>query len=78
MAVRSREGYRIMGFLCPRMSLAGVRLRVMAYRYRMCPGEGAERVMRDLHCAHARYVWNLACDTRSHMLSELAEWRAGP
>jgi putative transposase len=37
----------------------------MAHRYRMYPGEGAERVMRDLHCAHARYVWNLAVEQQS-------------
>jgi transposase len=36
----------------------------------MYPREGVERVMRDLHCAHARYVWNLAVEQQ-------AWWRPG-
>lgn len=37
----------------------------MANRYRLYPGEVAQQVMRDLHCAHARYVWNLAVEQQS-------------
>ncbi len=37
----------------------------MAHRYRLTPAAGQELVMRE-HCAHARYVWNLAC--------ELSQW----
>jgi putative transposase len=37
----------------------------MAIRCRMCPGAGAEQIMRDLHCAHARYVWNLCVEQQS-------------
>jgi putative transposase len=28
----------------------------------MYPADGAARVTRDVHCAHARLVWNLACE----------------
>ncbi len=52
------------------MSVVGVRLRSVANRYRLYPGGEAERVMRDLHCAHARYVWNLAVEQQSW-------WRPG-
>ncbi|HEY2639402.1 MAG TPA: transposase [Streptosporangiaceae bacterium] len=34
----------------------------MTVRNRMCPDAHAEAVMRDLHCAHARFVWNLAVE----------------
>jgi len=34
----------------------------MAHRYRMTPDAGQELVMRDRHCADARFVWNLACE----------------
>ncbi len=36
----------------------------------MYPDAGAAAVMRDLHCAHARYVWNLAVEQQSW-------WRPG-
>jgi putative transposase len=38
-------------------------------RYRMIPTSAQEAVLRD-HCAHARYVWNLAVEQRQH-------WRPG-
>ncbi len=38
-------------------------------RYRLLPTPAQEAVLRD-HCAHARYVWNLAVEQRRH-------WRAG-
>jgi putative transposase len=37
----------------------------MAHRYRLTPTPGQETVMRE-HCAHARFVWNLAW--------ELSQW----
>jgi putative transposase len=42
----------------------------MAVRNRMYPDAQAEAIMRDLHCAHARFVWNLAVDQQSW-------WRPG-
>jgi putative transposase len=42
----------------------------MAIRNRMCPDLRAEAVMRELHCAHARFVWNLAVEQQSW-------WRPG-
>jgi hypothetical protein len=38
-------------------------------RYRLLPAPAQEAVLRD-HCAHARYVWNLAVEQRAH-------WRPG-
>ena len=38
-------------------------------RYRLLPTPAQEAVLRD-HCAHARYVWNLAVEQHSH-------WRPG-
>src|ERR1700761_3478322 len=38
-------------------------------RYRLKPSLTQEAVLRD-HCAHARYVWNLAVEQHSH-------WRPG-
>ena len=38
-------------------------------RYRLLPTPAQEAVLRD-HCGHARYVWNLAVEQRSH-------WRPG-
>jgi putative transposase len=38
-------------------------------RYRLCPSPAQEMVLRD-HCAHARYVWNLAVEQHVH-------WRPG-
>ena len=38
-------------------------------RYRLLPSLAQEAVLRD-HCAHARYVWNLAVEQQSH-------WRRG-
>ena len=38
-------------------------------RYRLCPSPAQEAVLRD-HCAHARYVWNLAVEQQSW-------WRPG-
>lgn len=34
-------------------------------RYRLLPTPTQEAVLRD-HCAHARYVWNLAVEQHSH------------
>src|SRR5712691_1574168 len=34
-------------------------------RYRLLPTPGQEAVLRD-HCAHARYVWNLAVEQHAH------------
>jgi len=34
-------------------------------RYRLLPSPAQEAVLRD-HCAHARYVWNLAVEQHSH------------
>jgi transposase len=34
-------------------------------RYRLLPAPAQEAVLRD-HCAHARYVWNLAVEQQSH------------
>jgi putative transposase len=34
-------------------------------RYRLLPAHAQEAVLRD-HCAHARYVWNLAVEQHSH------------
>ena len=42
----------------------------MAIRNRMCPDTRAAAIMRDLHCAHARFVWNLAVEQQSW-------WRPG-
>jgi transposase len=42
----------------------------MAVRNRICPDARAAEVMRDLHCAHARFVWNLAVEQQSW-------WRPG-
>jgi putative transposase len=42
----------------------------MAHRYRLTPAPGQEAVMRGLHCAHARFVWNLCVEQQSH-------WRPG-
>lgn len=36
----------------------------MAHRYRLCPDEAQEAVLRE-HCAHARFVWNLAVEQQS-------------
>ncbi len=41
----------------------------MAYRYRLCPDEAQEAVLFE-HCAHARFVWNLAVEQQSW-------WRPG-
>src|SRR6201985_3599212 len=38
-------------------------------RYRLLPTPAQQVVLRD-HCAHARYVWNLAVEQHSH-------WRPG-
>ena len=38
-------------------------------RYRLYPSPAQEAVLRD-HCAHARYVWNLAVEQHRH-------WRSG-
>ena len=38
-------------------------------RYRLLPTPAQQAVLRD-HCAHARYVWNLAVEQHSH-------WRPG-
>jgi putative transposase len=38
-------------------------------RYRLLPSPAQEAVLRD-HCAHARYIWNLAVEQHSH-------WRPG-
>jgi putative transposase len=38
-------------------------------RYRLLPSASAEAVLRE-HCAHARFVWNLACEQQSW-------WRPG-
>ena len=38
-------------------------------RYRLLPTPAQEAVLRD-HCAHARYVWNLAVEQHAH-------WRPG-
>ncbi len=38
-------------------------------RYRLLPSPAQEAVLRD-HCAHARFVWNLAVEQHSH-------WRPG-
>jgi transposase len=42
----------------------------MAVRNRIYPDAQAEAVMRDLHCAHARFVWNLCVEQQSW-------WRPG-
>ena len=36
----------------------------MARRYRLCPDQAQEAVLRE-HCAHARFVWNLAVEQQS-------------
>jgi putative transposase len=41
----------------------------MAHRYRLCPDQAQEAVLLE-HCAHARFVWNLAVEQRSW-------WRPG-
>ena len=41
----------------------------MAHRYRLCPDEAQEAVLLE-HCAHARFVWNLAVEQQSW-------WRPG-
>lgn len=38
-------------------------------RYRLVPSAAQNAALRE-HCAHARYVWNLACEQQSH-------WRPG-
>src|ERR1700745_4010863 len=38
-------------------------------KYRLLPSPAQEAVLRD-HCAHARYVWNLAVEQHAH-------WRPG-
>src|ERR1039458_362645 len=38
-------------------------------RYRLLPSPAQQAVLRD-HCAHARYVWNLAVEQHRH-------WRPG-
>jgi len=38
-------------------------------RYRLLPTPAQQAVLRD-HCAHARYMWNLAVEQHSH-------WRPG-
>jgi putative transposase len=38
-------------------------------RYRLVPAPDQQAALRE-HCAHARYVWNLACEQQSH-------WRPG-
>src|SRR5690348_17788594 len=38
-------------------------------RYRLLPTPAQEVVLRD-HCAHARYIWNLAVEQHAH-------WRPG-
>ncbi len=38
-------------------------------RYRLLPSPAQEAVLRD-HCAHARFVWNLAVEQHQH-------WRPG-
>lgn len=43
---------------------------VVAIRNRMYPDGQVHATMRDLHCAHARYVWNLAVEQQSW-------WRPG-
>ena len=42
----------------------------MTVRNRMCPDTRAAAVMRGLHCAHARFVWNLCVEQQSW-------WRPG-
>lgn len=37
----------------------------MSHRYRLTPTSGQEAVLRE-HCAHARFVWNLAYEVWSH------------
>ena len=39
------------------------------FRYRLLPSPAQEAVLRG-HCAHARYVWNLAVERYQH-------WRPG-
>ena len=34
-------------------------------RYRLLPTPAQEAVLRD-HCAHARYIWNLAVEQHTH------------
>jgi putative transposase len=41
----------------------------MAHRYRLCPDQAQEAVLLE-HCAHARFVWNLAVEQQSW-------WRPG-
>ncbi len=41
----------------------------MAHRYRLCPDAAQEAVLLE-HCAHARFVWNLAVEQQSW-------WRPG-
>ena len=41
------------------------RYYVRISRYRLLPSPAQEEVLRD-HCAHARYVWNLAVEQNSH------------
>jgi hypothetical protein len=35
------------------------------FRYRLFPSLAQQAVLRE-HCAHARYVWNLAVEQQSH------------
>jgi hypothetical protein len=39
------------------------------FRYRLLPTPAQEAVLRD-HCAHARYIWNMAVEQHTH-------WRPG-
>lgn len=47
-----------------------VKLVPVANRYRLYPKGEAERVMREVHCAHARFLWNLCVEQESW-------WRPG-
>ena len=50
-------------FTSPEMS-ATVDSMFASPRYRLVPTPAQEAVLRD-HCAHARYVWDLAVERRS-------------
>jgi transposase len=50
-------------------NVGGIRYPVRMSRYRLYPTSAQGAVLRD-HCAHARYVWNLAVEQHSH-------WRPG-
>ena len=53
----------------PPGNVTGVRYYVRMSRYRLLPTRAQEAALRD-HCAHARYVWNLAVEQHSW-------WRPG-